>query len=295
MSPCITFCCAANAKLPASRRVLRRMALFLSFVTAWQPLSAEVGPPPVDGVYRIYHPDNPPWGDSKERKGFIVEIVETAFKRADIPHESVYAPWKREQTMVQKYPNSFMAPLTRVDHREAQYEWIAPVNISFLQLVTRSNVLATAPFDELKGMQVAARMESPAEFMLKDLGFSSITIVEDEEAAARMMMADRVLLWMQRGLPGHWAFERAGGELDKLRVIRFWRTPLQYLVASKGTDPKVIERLRAVLVEMQQSGEIDRIKQSYFSYPLRCDVLFNCTPPDPCETASPVEGLKNAE
>lgn len=231
-----------------------------------------------DPVFRLYHPENPPWGSRESEDGFVVEIVETAFKRAGVPFKAVYAPWKREQTMVQKHPNGFMAPLTRVEHREKLYAWVAPVNISFLQLVTRSNALYEAPFEELKGMQVAARMESPAEFMLKDLGFQSITIVEDEEAAARMILADRVLLWMQRGLPGHWAYEKAGGRVPDLKVIRFWRTPLQYLAASPGTDPEVIAKLRAELDAMRASGEMDRIKQSYFSFPLHCDVLFACTP-----------------
>lgn len=258
-----------------------------SLVQAQAPASE---PAPQAPHYRLYHPDNPPWGSSVSQDGFIVEIAETALRRAGVEFDTVYAPWKREQAMVQKNANSFMAPLTRLEHREDLYIWIAPVNISFLQLVTRSDLLVGAPIESLQDIPVTARMESPAEFKLKDLGFRAITIVEDEGAAARLIQANRVLIWMQRGLPGHWAYSKAGGKVQDLKVIRFWRTPLQYLVASRDTDPALIEHVRSILEEMRVSGEMDRIKQSYFSFPLNCEILFTCAASLPEDSTGEDEG-----
>lgn len=225
----------------------------------------------------MFHPDNAPWGDSRTREGFIVSTVETAFRRARIPYEVVYAPWKREQATVQQ-GTAFMAPLTRLESRENLYQWIAPVNISYLELVTKNPALATLSVEELLDLPIAARMESPAEFTARQLGFTSITLVEDEEVAAKLLNAGRVTLWMQRGLPGDWAYRHTGGNPAELYRVKRWHTPVQYLVASPSMPADVVNRLRTTLNDMRTSGEIDRIKQSFFEEKLDCDLLLACDP-----------------
>lgn len=232
-------------------------------------------------IYKVFQPDNPPWGEEDTDTGFIVDIVGTAFRRAGIAHEFVYALWKREQAAVQQNGSSFMAPLTRLEEREPLYRWVAPVNISFLQLVTKDHSLTKLPMEALTSLPIAARMESPAQFSAQAFGFRDITLVEDEIVGARLMMANRVTLWMQRGLPGVWAYEQSGGNADELLVLKSWPTPQQYLVASLDVPLAVTEKLAAVLTEMRLSGEIDQIKQSYFKAALRCELLFTCTKPKP--------------
>lgn len=227
--------------------------------------------------YRIFHPDIAPWGDSASHDGFVVRIVETAFDRAGLDYEVVYAPWKREQAAVQQQQYAFMAPLTRIESREAFYQWIAPVNISYLELVTNNPDLAAQNIDDLRDFPVAARMESPAEFILRELGFRSITLVEDEEVAARLLKAGRVTLWMQRGLPGRWAHSMSGGQTSELFKIKRWTTPEQYLVASPGVPQDVVEKLRDILITMRTSGEMDRIKQSFFDEELPCELMIGCS------------------
>ena len=227
--------------------------------------------------YRIFHPDIAPWGDSASHDGFIVRIVETAFDRAGLSYEVVYAPWKREQAAVQQLQFAFMAPLTRLESREALYQWIAPVNISYLELVTNNPGLAALRIEDLLDFPAAARVESPAEFTLRKLGFRSITLVEDEEVAARLLRAGRVTLWMQRGLPGRWAYRTSGGSTGQLFKIKRWTTPQQYLVASPGVPLDVVEKLRDILTAMRDSGEMDRIKQSFFDEELPCELMVGCS------------------
>ncbi|MFC3050506.1 substrate-binding periplasmic protein [Kordiimonas pumila] len=226
--------------------------------------------------YTIYQPDNPPWGSTETGDGFVVSIVLHAFKEAGIPYKSVFVPWKRAQAQVANSNNGFMAPLTRIESREDKYIWVAPVNISFLQLVTNNTEYASEKWQDLLEVPVIGRMESPAEYVLQDLGFKYLTIVEDERTAARLVLANRVSLWMQRGLPGNWAYFQAGGKMQDLHVIERWETPLQYLVASKSVPEITINRLRAVLDKMRISGEIDKIKQEYFPYEIDCELRFTC-------------------
>ncbi len=228
--------------------------------------------------FRLFQPDNAPWGEAETGEGFIVEITETAFKRAGIPYDIVFAPWKREQAAVQQRGFAFMAPLTRIEARENLYQWVAPVNISYLQLVTTKASYVNWKFEDLLRLPVAARMESPAEFTARGLGFETITLVEDEEVAARLLGAGRVTLWMQRGLPGRWAYTKAGGENSVLHTLGLWTTPEQYLVASLDVPHGVTEKLRAELIQMRLSGELDKIKQSYFEDKLPCVLLFTCVP-----------------
>lgn len=258
--------------------MIRYLCALAALLFCVMPASADTGEEDKH-VYKVFQPDIPPWGDGDTDSGFIVEIVHKAFTRAGIAHEFVYAPWKREQAAVQQNGRAFMAPLTRLEAREPHYRWVAPVNISFLQLVTRDRSLVSLPLDALTKLPIAARMESPAQFSAQSLGFNDITLVEDEMVGARLMMANRVTLWMQRGLPGLWAYEQSGGNADELIVLKSWPTPQQYLVASLDVPLAVTEKLAAILTEMRLSGEIDQIKQSYFKAPLRCDLLFTCTKP----------------
>lgn len=261
------------------RQSIRRVGT--SFVWCWIVLAVfVVGPAPLrasdnDG-YILYELDNPPWGSSKTRDGFVSAIVKTAFERAGISYREVFVPWKRGQQQVENSDNGFLAPITRLPHREHKYKWVAPVNISRLHLVTRNPVLAEAKWQDLLGTPVVARMASPAQYLLEDLGFEDITVVANEMRAARMIMADRVQVWMQRGLPGNWAYHNAGGDIRALKQIESWQTPLQYLIASHGVPDKVIIKLGTELKAMRQEGELDRIKRSYFPFPISCNVLFAC-------------------
>lgn len=229
-----------------------------------------------DEPYVIYLPDNPPWGDSTTGDGFVVSILTAAFERADLPYKSVFVPWKRGQLQVRETAFGFLAPLTRLERREDVYQWVAPLNVSFLQLVTLDKKLAESEWHTLLDVPVVARMESPAQFLLEEMKFRHITLVEDERAAARVIRAKRALLWMQRGLPGNWAYAEAGGNAKDLHIIHHKKTPIQYLVASKGVSKDTIVRLRRALFAMYIEGEIDRIKQSYFSEKLDCELLLGC-------------------
>jgi len=226
--------------------------------------------------YVFYPPNNPPWGSSKTGTGFVIETVTTAFERAGLKIEVVYVPWKRAQQQVAETSHGFMGPLTRLPHREEKYQWVAPINISYLQLVTQETAIAKVKWQELLSIPVVARRESPAQFLLEDLNFEYITIVENEIKAARMLQAKRVLIWMQRGLPGSWAYHSVGGQSKNLFVVHRWETPLQYLAASPGIDASVVEALANILGEMRVSGEIDSIKERHVPFPVDCDWKFTC-------------------
>lgn len=230
-----------------------------------------------DKVYDFYQPNNPPWGSSETKDGFIVTIVKTAFDRTRIPYREIFVPWKRGQYMVARTANGFLAPITRLEERENKYQWVAPVNISKLHLVTSNDALASTDWHSLRTIPVVARMASPAQYLLEDLGFQDITLLENEKQAVRMLMANRVLLWMQRGLPGNWAYHNMGGNTRDLKQVHSWDTPLQYLIASHGIPDEVILKLNKTLTSMRMSGEIDRIKGSYFPFPISCDLLFKCS------------------
>jgi polar amino acid transport system substrate-binding protein len=224
----------------------------------------------------FYPPDNPPWGSKKTGTGFVIETATEAFERAGLNIEIVYVPWKRAQQQVAETSNGFMGPLTRLPHRERRYQWVAPINISYLQLVTQETAIAKVKWQELLSIPVVARRESPAQFLLEDLNFEYITIVENEIKAARMLQAKRVLIWMQRGLPGNWAYHKVGGQSENLFVVHRWETPLQYLAASPGIDASIVEALANILGEMRVSGEIDSIKERHVPFPVDCDLKFTC-------------------
>ncbi|WP_417625200.1 substrate-binding periplasmic protein [Paremcibacter congregatus] len=225
----------------------------------------------------VYHTNNPPWGSQDRNNGFIFDIVEQAFTRADLPHRSPFLPWKRAQMDVINKGGHFMAPLTRLKQRENNYIWVAPINISKLHLVTNDKTLHQKKWPDLLDIPVVARRGSPAEYKLQALGFKYITTVENETVAARMFTGKHLPLWMQRGLPGSWAYHVIGGDSGSLYTVAEWSTPLQYLATSKKTPPDVVEKLRKVLVQMREEGEMDRIKRAYFPFPLACDLLLGCT------------------
>jgi polar amino acid transport system substrate-binding protein len=239
--------------------------------------------------YVIYKPDNPPWGSREAEGGFVTTIVKTAFDRAGVPYREVFVPWKRGQRQVANTNNGFLAPITRLQDREKRYQWVAPVNISQLQLVTLSPLLAKAKWRDVRHIPVVARMASPAQFLLEDLAFEDITVVENEQQAVRMILANRALIWMQRGLPGTFAYHSTGRNVADLKQIHSWDTPLQYLIASHGVSDQVVDALRATLTSMRNEGELDRIKRSYLPFSVSCELLFTCrSKAGPSET-EPVE------
>lgn len=174
-------------------------------------------------------------------------------------------PWARAQVAVHETAGATIIPLTRTTEREASHKWIGNLFDNPTRLFTLGR--ADGPIktiDEAKGMSIGVMRGSSVEQSLKQLGFTHIEAVQNDELAAKMLAAGRIDAWAGAEYVQRYLFAKAGGDSSKLQQGPLLGQTSQIYIAGDVKYPDADAKAITDGVEkLRSSGKLAAILKKY--------------------------------
>lgn len=181
------------------------------------------------------------------------------------PH---YIPIKRIFSMVEMGPNYVFCGSSRTAAREERFDFVnTPLYlISYALLAHSDEKTDPSNFEELKATRgtVGALFGTRSALSLKDkLGHQVNDSFLEFDTPLRMMSTPpyRLRYFYYHDLGLNYIAKESGLPLKVLNS-RF-KTGAQFLIHSKNLKPETVDALSQALIEMEKTGELDKIVQKY--------------------------------
>lgn len=201
-------------------------------------------------------------------EGFFIEVLTEAFDRAGLSLRTKKDAWVRNQQKVaqaQAEQGLIIAPLTRTPEREKQYDWIAPVETYKLVFITNDRSVDISNTEAIKNTAVCVYRESPAEYKLRELGFTKIRARVQEQKCFQGLKKGRDKIMLTHGkIAANKGYKLVKGNPEKLIFGPSFDEEKLYLAGTPGAVSKADqEKIKAALRAMKTDGTLDSIRNKY--------------------------------
>jgi polar amino acid transport system substrate-binding protein len=202
--------------------------------------------------------------------GQSVELVREASRRAGLSVSVEIQPWVRALSTAQKNPNVLLFPVTRTPDREAQFEWLGPVNR--LEYWIFRSTTGQAPrltnVAELGNYSIGVlKNDAAAQYLHGRFPESQLQEASEYSSLPPMLLAGR-FDYLAAVPPSLYAaladLGKAKTQVQPLFAIpNLSSNPFSYVVAAKGTDPTLVAKLRQGFESMANDGTWETIFRKY--------------------------------
>lgn len=160
------------------------MRLLLCSLLACLTLPAFAGP------LRVVTSDLPPLSieHANGQQGALVDIVTEVARRAGVPVQIQFVPWKRALFLVATVPNTAIFPLSRNAQREKSYRWITPLHYEKFVFVGAEGQASVADAVALRNRPIAILRGSVQMEHLKKLGYTQLIDTTTVQGGLRLVM-----------------------------------------------------------------------------------------------------------
>ncbi|WP_169566548.1 substrate-binding periplasmic protein [Sneathiella limimaris] len=198
--------------------------------------------------------------DDPDKPGIAYEIVTELFKLAKEEYTIVHLPWARAQHMALQTPGSLIFPLSRTPTRDDKYVWDLNIFNNNSYFITFNNVKLTA--ETARDKHIGVQLKSSWDNWLTEQGYKNVYRVPgDGSELIKLLRNKRIDAWYTDQIIGSTALrglEDPGITFSE--PIKFFRT---YLATNRKNPYPHMEKLRAALKVLQESGRIDEIFKKY--------------------------------
>lgn len=215
--------------------------------------------------------DFPPyeWQEDGEARGILVDVVKEACKKADVPVELRFLPFKRAFKEVREGRLSGLFNFYKTEQRLAHFDYSIPIIENRLVLFVRKDKeIDFKTLDDLQGYKIGVmRGYSYGE------AFDAADLIREEandhESAFAKLLYGRIDAYACDMVVGVYTSRKLGIE-GELKVLC---TPIEtmkgHIGFTKGKYPEVIQKLNEQIEAMQQEGRIAEIVDGYLGASLR--------------------------
>jgi len=198
----------------------------------------------------------------EETTGFVVEIVEELFARADINYTLELVPWKRAYDKTLSLPNHGVFITTRTPEREELFSWVSPlVENNWVFMGRADSDITLSTLQDANDYRVGGYLEDAIATYLESNGIN-INYVANDILNLRKLVRGRIDLWPVVRQKGHWLAKSEGVDVKEIVIIK----PTQAdLAMNKDTDPEIIARLNQAMSEIRADGTVLAITQRFLS------------------------------
>ena len=202
--------------------------------------------------------------------GQSVELVREAARRAGVSLTIEIQPWVRALATGQKTPNVLLFPVTRTPDREAQFEWLGPVNR--LEYWLFRSATGTAPrltsLADLGPRSIGVlKNDAAAGYLHGRIPEAQLQDISDYASLPPMLLAGRFDYLAAVPVSLYVALANLGktkSQVEPLFAIpNLSSNPFSYVVAAKGTDPALVAHLRQAFEAMAADGTWEMIFRKY--------------------------------
>ncbi len=194
-------------------------------------------------------------------KGKNADTVNVMLKQANVESKIEFMPWARAYNIAQSVPNVMIFSIARTPAREHEFIWGRPItDLSYSLYTLKENVEAfqKLPVEQLKQLSIATIRNSATEQYLAENQFSNIQAVNNPVQMISMLNKGRI-----DAIPANNTSIAAFCQKMSLQcdlLTQFYPLPVPstqlYFAFSKGTDPKLINRL---LQAYDNSPDIEKL------------------------------------
>lgn len=195
----------------------------------------------------------------------VKALLETAGYQADIQ----ILPWARSYATAQHRPNTLIYSMARSSPRENQFIWIGELeNVGrwFFRLAGNRQAMPRS-VEDIRANNVTCVVQGDiGEENLHQLGFKNgrnIVLAYLRKDCIKLVLSGSVSMLLESVNGVEWELARSRlpqGMLERVMPLLLAHPQPLYLAASQGSDPAMVKRLRNVWQQLEQSGELDRLR-----------------------------------
>lgn len=218
------------------------------------------GPSVTIGVYAY-----PPFGftENSQQTGYSLDILKEAARRAGLPFRIEEFPVVRAAELLHGTPNFIIAgtltPEAVVRHGSHWPFCFETVSHALL-------LRADSPYTRLEDLPRTTSIGAFLGYTLKayftELGFTDLHLTVENGQIAEMLARGRVEAWASFESSAYFLMEAKGIPLNSVKSIPIRQFPF-CAIASRGTTPDVLARLREAAFAMDRDGTRNAIRSRY--------------------------------
>lgn len=190
--------------------------------------------------------------------GRAVDAAKAALDRAGISGKIDIQPWKRAFSNVAQKENYALLLAARTPPREEKFQWVYKLLKTELSFLSKKGKRLTE--EDARGIEKICVLDrSIMSAMLENKRFTNLLKVPDNATCARLLAHERV-----KSVFGAWRTTAYGYQLlgfpkeDIVPGEPILSTDI-YFIASKKTDPRLVERMRAAFASLRAEGILDKM------------------------------------
>jgi len=267
-------CVMTEAVAPDRHSTIKRLlcwgCLFLAlFLLPQSVLAQSQEPAQVQSAYdvKIYTEDFPPFNyvTPDGLRGAGGEMVRAMSVLVGYEAGFEVLPWKRALQIVKTKPGTALFSMARTPEREDEFKWVGPIFVTRGWLYKKADrKFDITKLSDAKSVHaVGVQAGGAAERSLRKLGFENLEPLYVPETSLRMLVEDRIDLWVASDIVMNFQRKKLG--LDQGEVVPAIRLGKyeMYLAFSKDTPEQVIEPWRKALDIVRDMGVADVISRKY--------------------------------
>ncbi|MBG6156628.1 polar amino acid transport system substrate-binding protein [Labrenzia sp. EL_159] len=193
--------------------------------------------------------------------GISVDVIEAIKDRLKLETPVEVLPWARGYLVAQSDPNVLLFTAGRTPERvDMGFHFVGPVVMWTHALMARKgSEIAVDAVDAVRSQNlvVAGVRGSWQIRLLQDAGVQTVE-TENHETGARMLLAERVDLWITSRLQASSVLKDLGRDADSVTAIHTVKRSPSYLMISAETDPDIIARWEAAYEDLKQTDFFEK-------------------------------------
>lgn len=222
---------------------------------------------------RVFGSEHPPYSYMAEGQptGLCSDIVASLLSRLQLDTPITIAPWSRSYRTALEEPNVLLFTVARTPEREELFHWVGVLvsgETHLYALKERDNLVVDSLAAAGAYKIGVVRDDIRAHFLRRN-GITNLDEATGSEINARKLLMGWIDLWAEEENAAPFVFRKLGHDpAQKLKKVYTLDLRLDgYLAFSRGSDSELVDRFRAALEELKNSGEYRRILASYDTLP----------------------------
>lgn len=205
----------------------------------------------------------PPYSikNSSGGTGASIDIVSKLFTRVGFDYKIKVIPWKRAIVTALRNNNTCVFPMQRNQEREASYQWISPILITYTGLYTlRDSPHKLITLDDAKGLKIGTYNGSAVAEYLSSWGYD-VKMTPKDAPNIKKLRSKRIDVWAADTLSAKYLAKKH--EMTNIKEQLVYFSTLRALACNINVSDMKISKLQQELKLMYTDGTIEKILSKY--------------------------------
>lgn len=197
------------------------------------------------------------------QRGLLWDLSTEMARRVSYTGPITPMPLKRQRLLLSTQSN-VIGTMWRYPENEGRYRWLVKLfDFSFFLVAAPDSKVDISSIDAARSLRIGVILGSPAEMLVRRLGFQNIQTSANAETNARKLALGRIDIWIATPAVLMAAQAAVGSALPAPRIgIAIGRLGL-YLVSAADYDQQQGEKWSAAFTSMQKDGHYLQIMRKY--------------------------------